>query len=67
MTNDQRCYIVQVDSFAGEDSAREQYSPVGEEVGRLYAIVIIADNEAEIIDDGYLSRQDAKKAWPQAL
>jgi hypothetical protein len=67
MTEEQKFYIVEIESFAGKDTGREQYSPPEQSIDSLYAIVIIGETNAEIIDDGYRTYKEAKEAWPQAI
>ena len=53
-------YILAIDAYTGDDTFRHQNAET------LFAIVSIDDDGAEIIDDGYRTREEAKAAWPEA-
>jgi hypothetical protein len=63
-------YILQVDSYDGDTTIREQFNSNARSefsnVRALYSVVKITDQGAIIIDDGYRSRSEAKEAWPEA-
>ena len=69
-----RCkyYILQVDSFTGKDTTRDQHEILDEEgwneqeISALYVVVRIDGDGASIADDGYRSIAEAKQAWPEA-
>jgi hypothetical protein len=69
----EKYYILQVDSYTGDDTTRDQHEILDEEgwniqeIPALYAIVRIARDGASIADDGYRSITEAQKAWPEAL
>lgn len=66
-------YILQIDSYTGNDTTRDQHEILDEEgwnlqeIPALYVIVRVAKDGAEIADDGYRSIDEAQKAWPAAL
>jgi len=64
-------YIVAIDSYRGDTTCREQSTWQSidnvEDVRVLYAVVTVEGSKAEIIDDGYRSREEAAAAWPEAL
>lgn len=70
-----RCkhYILQIDSYTGEDTTRDQHEILDDdgwnvqEVPALYAIARIAQDNASIVDDGYCSIAEAQKSWPEAI
>ena len=66
MTIRQKRYILKIGSWDGNDTGREQYSARGV-LGAVYAVVSVAGSRAVIIDDGYRSPAEAKRAWPEAL
>ncbi len=64
------CYVLKVDSYDGDTTSREQmtWSELSalHTLKALYAIVLINEDGAILIDDGYRSRSEALKAWPEA-
>ena len=64
-------YIVAIESYSGDTSCREQSTWQGErdvsQVGALYAVIYVGDEAAEIVDDGYRTREEAASAWPEAV
>lgn len=68
-----KCYILQVDSYTGEDTTRDQHEILDEEgwneqeISALYAVVRIKESGASIADDGYRSIAEAQEAWPEAI
>lgn len=68
-----KCYILQVDSYTGEDTTRDQHEILDEEkwneqeISALYAVVRIEKSGASIADDGYRSIAEAQEAWPEAI
>jgi hypothetical protein len=69
----EKYYILQVDSYTGDDTTRDQHEVLDEEgwniqeISALYAIVRIARGGASIADDGYRSLAEAQETWPEAL
>jgi hypothetical protein len=59
-------YVLRVESYVGEHSARAQHVQSDTQAEAVYAIVRVDREGAEIIDDGYRSWDEAKQAWPQA-
>lgn len=66
-------YILQVESYTGRDTTRDQHEILDEEgwnfreISALYVIVRIAEDGASIADDGYRSVAEVKQAWPEAI
>lgn len=57
-------YIVKIESFEGKDTFLHCG---GDEHGVLYCIILVKPGaEAEIIDNGYMSYEEAAEAWPEA-
>lgn len=67
-----RYYILQIDSYTGDSTTRDQHEILDEdrwnvqEIPALYAVVRIAGDGASIADDGYRSIAEAQQAWPEA-
>jgi len=65
-------YILQVDSYTGDDTTRDQHEILDEEgwnmqeIPALYVIVRVDKDGAEIVDDGYRSIEEAQESWPKA-
>lgn len=62
-------YIVAIESYAGDTTRRAQFTGEPDTprvVGSLYAILRIDEDNAEIVDDGYRTREEALGAWPEA-
>jgi len=62
-------YILAIDSYEGDTTRRAQSTgepDMPREVGSLYAILRIDEGNAEIVDDGYRTRDEALGAWPEA-
>ena len=59
-------YVLRIESYVGEHSAREQQVRSDTQAEAVYAIVRVDTEGAEIVDDGYRSRGEAIRAWPQA-
>jgi len=66
MANRREYYVVRIGSWKGDDTGREQYS-APQPVDEIYAIISVAGDRAVIVDDGYRSPTEARKAWPEAL
>lgn len=57
-------FIVKIESFEGHDSFMRCGS---DDQDYIFAVVAVDDSgNAEIVDSGYLSRDDAARAWPEA-
>lgn len=68
-------FILQITSYAGGDTARDQSGgETAEHSDRLstypgdtlYAVIVVEGDHAEIVDDGYRSYEEAKTTWPNA-
>lgn len=61
----QKYFILKIESFEGEDT----HIRCGDALGLndfLYCVVVTkADGQAEIIDSGYRSEEEVRKAWPE--
>ena len=63
-------YVVAIDCYDGDSTRREQITwsepdhPVA--VTALYAVLRVDEKGASIVDDGYLSREEVVRAWPEA-
>lgn len=64
MRGDKKLWILAIEAYEGSDTAVEVFG--AHEAGRLYAVVETGPTGAEIVDRGYRSREEAKRAWPEA-
>ena len=67
-------YILRIESFNGDSGTARAQVYNGGHVDNLYCILNIDDRGGaeepampEIIDDGYESYGEARKAWPEAI
>jgi len=57
-------YIVEIECFDGGDTSLWVDTPTGV----MYVVIAIGDDDtAEVVDYGYRSREEAAKAWPDAI
>ena len=64
-TNAQR-YIIEINAFEGSDVSVFIQDADGEPLSAHYAIVMVDVQGASIVDSGYRSVAEAKRAWPEA-
>jgi len=58
-------FIVRIQSYEGDDSALACVVD-GQPAEAMYAVVVVADGRAAVVDYGYPSLSDAGAAWPEA-
>jgi hypothetical protein len=57
-------WIVPIDAYEGKDTG---ITLVGDrERGRLYAVIETGPRGATLVDNGYRTRSEARRAWPDA-
>jgi hypothetical protein len=71
MADDRRHYILRIENLNGEVVQRDHFHPTDhldvETADCAFAVIDVTKAGAEIIDDGYTSWEEARKAWPDAI